>query len=96
MRVTACSGANWEEYENPDHGRLGLQGERAGSVHSPRCGHEVPFISHRCHQTQLSGTPLLKVIFLLLKAFPFPPPKSVSFPPSNLTARFTFDRCYCF
>lgn len=29
MRVTVCSGANWEEYENLDHRRLGFQGERS-------------------------------------------------------------------
>lgn len=74
MRVTACSGANWEEYENLDHGRLGLQGERAGSIHSRRCGLEVPFISHHYNQTPLNDTTLLKVIFSpLLKVFPFPP-----------------------
>lgn len=29
MRVTACSGANWEEHENLDHRRLGFQGEKS-------------------------------------------------------------------
>lgn len=62
MRVTACSGANWEEYENRDHGRLGLQGgELAPSIQEVWT--PVPFISHHYHQTPLSDTALLKVIF---------------------------------
>lgn len=57
MRVTACSGANWEEYENLDRRRWGSQGEGSwpGFYLSPLQWVWIPdpFISNGYNETLL-------------------------------------------
>lgn len=74
MRVTAHSGANWEEYENLDRGGgLGFQGEESWLYLDPfqEVWVPVPFISKGYTQTRLNYLTLLKDIF---------PPKFFLFP----------------
>ena len=99
MRVTACSGANWEEYENLDHRRLGFSGRgelarRFISIHSSRCVYQ----SHSFPMTTIKHDwdSAVSISPHSSRAFFFSPKSSFFFFLSNIMAWLTFDRCYYF